>query len=136
MASVEDPMKQASGFAVVGYSVRVPGAADADEFWDVLRHGRDAVSEVPSDRWDVEEFFDPDPEAPGRIATRRAGFLDDVAGFDAAFFGVSAREVKMMDPQHRLLLETAWQALEHSGTAPMGLANTKTGVYMGLSTHD
>ncbi|CAM3141535.1 ACP S-malonyltransferase [Mycobacterium colombiense] len=136
MASVEDPMKQASGFAVVGYSVRVPGAADADEFWDVLRHGRDAVSEVPSDRWDVEEFFDPDPETPGRIATRRAGFLDDVAGFDAAFFGVSAREVKMMDPQHRLLLETAWQALEHSGTAPMGLANTKTGVYMGLSTHD
>lgn len=136
MASAADPKGLASGFAIIGYSVRVPGAADADEFWDVLRQGRDAVSEVPPDRWDVEEFFDPDPEAPGKIVTRRAGFIDDVAGFDASFFGVSAREVKMIDPQHRLLLETAWRALEHSGTAPMGLANTKTGVYMGLSTHD
>lgn len=136
MASVEDPMAQASGFAIVGYSVRVPGAGDADEFWDVLRHGRDAVSEVPSDRWDVEAFFDPDPGVPGKIVTRRAGFIDDVAGFDAAFFGVSAREAKMIDPQHRLLLETAWQALEHAGTAPLALANTKTGVYVGLSTHD
>ncbi len=136
MASAVGPIEPASGFAIVGYAARLPGAADADEFWQVLRQGRDTVSEVPRDRWDVEEFFDPDPEAPGKIVTRRAGFIDDVAGFDAPFFGVSAREVKMMDPQHRLLLETAWQALEHSGTAPMSLANTRTGVYMGLSTHD
>ena len=136
MVSAEGPIEPASGFAIVGYAARLPGAADADEFWQVLRQGRDAVSEVPQDRWDVEEFFDPDPEARGKIVTRRAGFIDDVAGFDAPFFGVSAREVKMMDPQHRLLLETAWQALEHSGTAPMDLANTKTGVYVGLSTHD
>ncbi len=53
------------GFAIVGYAVRVPGAADADEFWDVLQQGRDAVSEVPPDRWDVDEFYDPDPDAPG-----------------------------------------------------------------------
>ena len=116
--------------------MRVPGAADADEFWDVLRQGRDAVSEVPQDRWDVEEFFDPDPDAPGKIVTRRAGFIDDVTGFDAPFFGVSTREVMLMDPQHRLLLETAWRAVEHSGTAPSALANTRTGVFMGLSTHD
>ena len=83
--------------------------------------GRDAVSEVPEDRWDVDEFFDPDPGAPGKIVTRRAGFIDDVAGFDAPFFGMSAREVRMMDPQHRLLLETAWRAVEHSGTAPSAL---------------
>ncbi|MDT5139090.1 MAG: hypothetical protein QOD58_3352, partial [Mycobacterium sp.] len=136
MATVEDPMGRSSGFAIVGYAVRVPGAADADEFWDVLRQGRDAVSEVPQDRWDVEEFFDPDPEAAGKIVTRRAGFIDDVTGFDAPFFGLSAREVRLMDPQHRILLETAWRAVEHSGTAPTALANTNTGVFVGLSTHD
>ena len=136
MASVEDPMQGASGFAIVGYAVRLPGAADADEFWRVLREGRDAVSEVPQDRWNADEFFDPDPDAPGKIVTRRAGFVDDVTGFDAPFFGMSAREVRRMDPQHRLLLETAWRAVEHSGTAPTALANTNTGVFIGLSTHD
>jgi acyl transferase domain-containing protein/acyl carrier protein len=124
------------GFAVVGYALRVPGAADADEFWDVLQQGRDAVSEVPADRWDVEEFFDPNPDAPGKIVSRRAGFIDDVAGFDAPFFGLSKRETMLIDPQHRLLLETAWRAVEHSGTAPSALANTKTGVFVGLGTHD
>src|SRR6516225_7434107 len=118
MASVEDPARPTRGFAIVGYAVRVPGAADADEFWDVLHEGRDAVSEVPPDRWDVDEFFDPDPAAPGKIVTRRAGFVDDVTGFDAPFFGISTRETMLIDPQHRLLLETAWRALEHSGTAP------------------
>ena len=123
-------------FAIVGYAVRVPGAADADEFWEVLQQGRDAVSEVPPDRWDVDEFFDPDPDAPGKIVSRRAGFIDDVTGFDAPFFGLSNRETMLIDPQHRILLETAWQAVEHSGTAPSALANTKTGVFMGLGTHD
>jgi acyl transferase domain-containing protein/NADPH:quinone reductase-like Zn-dependent oxidoreductase len=136
MASVEDPTKPASSFAIVGYAARFPGAADADGFWQLLRHGRDAISEVPRDRWDADEFFDPDPDAPGKVVTRRAGFIDDVTGFDAQFFGVSAREAKLMDPQHRLLLETAWRAVEHSGTAPTALANTNTGVFMGLSTHD
>lgn len=136
MASVVDPMERASGYAIVGYAVRMPGAADAEQFWNMLRAGRDGISEVPSDRWDVEEFFDPDPDAPGKMATRRAGFLDDVVGFDAPFFGLSAREVNFVDPQHRLLLETAWQALEHAGTAPMSLANSNTGVFVGLSTHD
>ena len=117
-----EPQSVAEGFAIVGYAARFPGAADADEFWDVLRQGRDAISEVPEDRWDLGEFYDPDPEAPGKIVTRRAGFIDDVIGFDASFFGVSAREARWIDPQHRLLLETAWQALEHSGTAPMALA--------------
>ncbi|HXS86519.1 MAG TPA: type I polyketide synthase, partial [Mycobacterium sp.] len=124
------------GFAVVGYALRVPGAANAEQFWDVLQQGRDAVSEVPPDRWDVEEYYDPDPNAPGKIVSRRAGFIEDVTGFDAAFFGLSKRETMLIDPQHRLLLETAWQAVEHSGTAPSALANTQTGVFMGLGTHD
>ncbi len=136
MASVEGQQQPASGFAIVGYAARFPGAADADEFWDVLRQGRDAVSEVPEDRWDVDEFYDPDPDAPGKVATRRAGFVDDVTGFDAPFFGMSTREVRFLDPQHRILLETAWRAVEHSGTAPTALANTNTGVFIGLATHD
>ena len=136
MGSAERPIELAPRFAIVGYAARFPGAPDADEFWDVLREGRDAISEVPKDRWDVDEFFDPEPGVPGKIVTRRAGFVDDVTGFDAPFFGMSTREVRLMDPQHRLLLETAWRAVEHSGTAPTALANTNTGVFVGLATHD
>ena len=136
MGSAEGSIEPAPRFAIVGYAARFPGAADADGFWDVLREGRDAVSEVPKDRWDVDEFFDPEPGAPGKVVTRRAGFVDDVTGFDAPFFGMSTREVRLMDPQHRLLLETAWHAVEHSGTAPTALANTNTGVFVGLATHD
>ncbi len=136
MASVEGLRDSASGFAIIGYAARFPGAADADEFWDVLRNGRDAISEVPQDRWDADEFFDPEPGAPGKVVTRRAGFVDDVTGFDAPFFGMSTREVRLMDPQHRILLETAWRAVEHSGTAPTALENSNTGVFVGLATHD
>src|SRR5262245_47957703 len=136
MGSAKHPVEPAPRFAIVGYAARFPGAPDADGFWDVLREGRDAISEVPKDRWDVDEFFDPEPGAPGKVVTRRAGFVDDVTGFDAPFFGMSTREVRSMDPQHRLLLETAWRAVEHSGTAPTALANTNTGVFVGLATHD
>ncbi len=136
MTSAGHPTESEPGFAIIGYAARLPGAANTDEFWDVLQQGRDAVSEVPHDRWDAEEFFSTDADTPGKIVTRRAGFIDDVAGFDAPFFGVTAREVTLMDPQHRLLLETAWRAVEHSGTAPSALANTDTGVFIGLSTHD
>ncbi|ORA39102.1 type I polyketide synthase [Mycobacterium aquaticum] len=136
MESVERPIEQHSRFAVVGYAARFPGAPDAEAFWDVLREGRDAVSEVPKDRWDADEFFDPDPSTPGKVVTRRAGFVDDVTGFDAPFFGMSTREVRLMDPQHRLLLETAWRAIEHAGIAPTSLAESNTGVFVGLATHD
>ncbi|ULP37116.1 SDR family NAD(P)-dependent oxidoreductase [Mycolicibacterium rufum] len=123
-------------FAVVGYAARLPGARDAGEFWDLLREGRDAISEVPPDRWDADAFFDADPGAPGKVVTRRAGFVDDVTGFDAPFFGMSTREVRQLDPQHRLLLETAWHAVEHAGIAPSTLAGSDTGVFVGLATHD
>ena len=138
MESTEDPhpYDPAPRYAIVGYAARFPGAQDADGFWEVLREGRDAVSEVPKDRWDVDDFFDPEPGTPGKVVTRRAGFVDDVTGFDAPFFGMSTREARLMDPQHRLLLEMAWRAVEHSGTAPTALANTNTGVFVGLATHD
>ncbi|MDG4663078.1 type I polyketide synthase [Mycobacterium sp. 236(2023)] len=136
MTDVEGAGELAPRFAIVGYAARFPGASGADEYWELLRDGRDAISEVPQDRWDADEFFDPEPGAPGKVVTRRAGFVDDVTGFDAPFFGMSTREVRSLDPQHRLLLETAWRAIEHSGTAPTALADTNTGVFIGLATHD
>ena len=136
MASTENPTGQTPRFAIIGYAARLPGAPDADRYWDVLHNGRDAVSEIPRDRWDVDEFYDPDPSAPGKVVTRRAAFVDDAVGFDAPFFGISAREANLVDPQHRMLMETAWRAVEHAGTSPTSLANTRTGVFVGLSTHD
>ncbi|MBB2988763.1 acyl transferase domain-containing protein/NADPH:quinone reductase-like Zn-dependent oxidoreductase/acyl carrier protein [Mycolicibacterium iranicum] len=136
MVSAANPNEPAPRFAIVGYAARFPGAQDADGFWDLLRDGRDAISDVPGDRWDVDDFFDPEPGTPGKVVTRRAGFVEDVTGFDAPFFGMSTREVRQLDPQHRLLLETAWRAVEHSGTAPSALAGTNTGVFVGLATHD
>ena len=136
MGTTEHATGQAPRFAIVGYAARLPGAADADQYWEVLQAGRDAISEVPEGRWDADELFDPDPAAPGRVVTRRGGFVEDVTGFDAPFFGVSAREADWIDPQHRLLLETAWRAVEHSGIAPTALANSRTGVFVGLATHD
>ena len=129
-------MTSAGHFAVVGYALRFPGAKDSGAFWRLLTEGRDAVSRVPADRWDADDFYDPDPDAPGKMVARRAGFVDDVAGFDAPFFGISAREAEFMDPQHRLLLETTWSAVEHAGIAPSSLSGTPTGVYIGLSTHE
>jgi len=136
MTSAHHTAESTPRFAIVGYAARFPGAPDADGFWDVLRDGRDAITDVPGDRWDADEFFDPEPGVPGKVVTRRAGFVDDVTGFDAPFFGMSTREVRLMDPQHRILLETAWGALEHAGIDPTSLANSNTGVFVGLATHD
>ena len=90
--------------AVVGLACRFPGGADPERFWASLAGGVDATREVPPDRWDVDAFYDPDPDAPGKICTRRGGFLDRVDGFDPQLFGLAAREAVSLDPQHRLLL--------------------------------
>ena len=98
----------------------------------MLRGGVDASGEVPADRWDVEEFYDADPEAAGRMYTRRGHFLAGVDRFDAGFFGISPREAASLDPQQRLLLEVSWEALEHAGQVPAALAGSRTGVFVGL----
>jgi acyl transferase domain-containing protein/surfactin synthase thioesterase subunit/NAD(P)-dependent dehydrogenase (short-subunit alcohol dehydrogenase family)/SAM-dependent methyltransferase/acyl carrier protein len=123
--------------AVVGLSCRLPGGVnDAQAFWNLLRQGGDAISEVPAPRWDLKAYYDPDPDAPGKMYTRYAGFLDQVDQFDAEFFQISPREAVKMDPQHRLLLELSWEALESGGFKPEGLKGSRTGVYMGICSSD
>ena len=105
--------------AVVGIGCRFPGGVVGPEaYWTFLANGGDAISEIPPDRWNADEFYDPDPFAPGRMSSKWGGFLPDVAGFDADFFGISPREAEAMDPQQRVMLEVAWEALEHAGIAP------------------
>ena len=128
---------QAEPIAIVGLGCRFPGAADGPEaFWRLLSQGVDAVREVPPDRWNIDDFYDPDPAAPGKVGTRCGGFLDRVDEFDAEFFGISPREAVRVDPQHRLLMEVSWEALEDAGIVPADIAETKTGVYVGVIGND
>jgi acyl carrier protein len=122
--------------AVIGLACRFPGAADVQAYWQLLLDGVDAVREVPSERWDIDAYYDSDPEAPGKIYTRRAGLVSDIALFDPAFFAISPREALTMDPQQRLLLETSWTALESAGLATGMLRASRTGVYVGLGTNE
>ncbi|MET9887840.1 SDR family NAD(P)-dependent oxidoreductase, partial [Streptomyces sp. NPDC006430] len=118
--------------AIVGVGLRMPGGAhDLDSLWTVLAEGRDTVTTVPADRFDIDAFYDADPDAEGRTYARHASFLDDVSHFDAAFFGISPREAEPMDPQHRLLLEAAWTSLEDAGIRPRELRDSRTGVFVG-----
>jgi acyl transferase domain-containing protein/NADPH:quinone reductase-like Zn-dependent oxidoreductase/SAM-dependent methyltransferase len=123
--------------AIIGMGCRYPGGADNPQaFWQLLRSGQDAIREIPKDRFDIDAYYDPDPDAPGKIATRWGAFLDSVDQFEPQFFGISPREAISMDPQQRLLLEVAWEALEHAGVAPDSLYNSPTGVYVGVSAND
>lgn len=123
--------------AVVGIGCRFPGNVTGPEsFWQLLADGVDTIEQVPPDRWDADAFYDPDPSASGRMTTKWGGFVSDVDAFDADFFGITPREAVAMDPQHRMLLEVAWEALEHAGIPPDSLSGTRTGVMMGLSSWD
>ncbi|HET8659851.1 MAG TPA: type I polyketide synthase [Micromonosporaceae bacterium] len=122
--------------AIVGMGCRFPGGAGSPEaFWKLLRDGVDAVREVPADRWDSAALYDRDTSAPGKVSSRWGGFLDQVDRFDAGFFGISPREADQMDPQQRLMLEVAWEALESAGQTVDGLAGSATGVFVGVHSH-
>ena len=123
--------------AVIGMACRLPGGIDSpQQLWDALLDGQDFVTEIPDDRWDVEAFYDPEPGVPGRSVTRWGSFLDDVGGFDSDFFGMTEREATAIDPQHRLLLETSWEAIEFAGIDPTSLSGSRTGVFVGLTHSD
>ena len=122
---------------MIGLGCRIPGGVtDSAHFWKLLQTGTDAIREIPADRWDINEYYDSDPDAPGKMASRWGGFLDRVDQFDPAFFGIAPREAISMDPQQRLLLETSWEALEIAGQSPEKLLGTKVGVYLGIAGND
>ncbi|HEX8108313.1 MAG TPA: type I polyketide synthase, partial [Kofleriaceae bacterium] len=131
---------RAEPIAVVGIGCRFPGgqevASTAEQFWQLQLDAVDAITEVPPTRWDASAFYDPDPAAPGKMATRHGGFLGDLTRFDAQFFGISAREATQMDPQQRLLLECAWEAIEHAGQAPRQLSGAPVGVFVGCRSSE
>src|SRR5882724_399411 len=127
----------AAGIAIIGMGCLFPGGINSPEaLWQFLSEGRDAIIEVPPDRWNVDQVYDPDARVPGKSITRWGGFVPDIQKFDPSFFGISPREAAMMDPQQRMLLETAWRALEDAGVQLDRIAGSRTGVYVGISHSD
>jgi acyl transferase domain-containing protein/NADPH:quinone reductase-like Zn-dependent oxidoreductase/NADP-dependent 3-hydroxy acid dehydrogenase YdfG/acyl carrier protein len=123
--------------AIVGIGCRLPGGAnDPESFWDLLRNGMDAIREVPADRWQLDEYFAPHPGLPGKTYSRWGGFMDQIDQFDPDFFGISAREAIHMDPQQRVFLEVAWEALEDAGIPASALKGTSAGVFVGTTMTD
>ncbi|WP_019509581.1 type I polyketide synthase [Pleurocapsa sp. PCC 7319] len=129
---------QHEAIAIVGMGCRFPGGAnDPESFWQLLKDGQDGIEEVPRDRWDINQYYDPNPDTSGKMYTRWGGFLDSkVNEFDPHFFGLTPREVSSMDPQQRLLLEVSWEALEYAGIDPDHLRGSSTGVFIGINTAD
>jgi acyl transferase domain-containing protein len=111
------------------------GANSPAALWDLLVRGVDAVTPIPLDRWNGDAFFDADPDAPGKIATREGAFIDGIAEFDASYFGISPVEARQMDPQQRLFLEVAIEALESAGLTRAQLAGSMCGVFVGVHSH-
>ena len=122
--------------AIIGMACRFPGASDPAAFWRLLHDGVDAVTEVPAERWRLDDYYDPDRSAPGKMSTRWGGFLDQVDRFDAQFFRISRREAAHIDPQQRLLLEVAWEAFADAGQVAERLAGSPTGVFVGIGGDD
>ena len=122
--------------AIIGASCRFPGATGLEEFWQLLREGRNAVGMVPKDRWDAGAAFDANPASPLNVAIRHGAFIESIREFDSAFFGITPREGAAMDPQQRLLLETAYEAFEDAGISMETLAGSKTGVFVGIGPGD
>ncbi len=122
--------------AITGIGCRFPGGAgDPGAFWRLLREGIDTTGEIPSDRWDVG-CYDPEPGKPGKSCTRRGGFIRGIDQIDPGFFGISPREADFMDPQQRLFLEAAWEAIEDGGQVLDLVRGSDTGVFVGISTTD
>ncbi|WP_375495939.1 beta-ketoacyl synthase N-terminal-like domain-containing protein, partial [uncultured Nostoc sp.] len=118
-------------------SCRFPGdATDTESFWQLLASGTNTRAEIPQNRWNVETYYDPTPGIPGKIYTRYGNFINSIDRFDPAFFGISPREAVAIDPQHRLLLEVSWEALEQAAIAPERLAGASVGVFVGNDGHD
>jgi acyl transferase domain-containing protein/acyl carrier protein len=123
--------------AVIGAACRFPGnVCGIDDYWNLLLKGADAVTEVPVDRWDAGAYYSSDPQTPGKICTRYGAFLNAIDQFDPLFFGISEREAAFMDPQHRILLEVAWEAMENAGVSREEMLASRTGIFVGITSND
>src|SRR5579885_2412364 len=125
-----------AAIAIVGAACRFPGADSLDAFWELLRAGRDAVSEVDATRWSTRFYHHPSRSEPGKSYTWSAGLISGIDQFEPAFFGISPREAAQMDPQQRILLELVWHAAEDAGITSSRFAGSETGVYVGASSTD
>lgn len=123
--------------AIIGLACRFPGdASNPDAFWTMLKSGIDGVRSVPSDRWDADRYYDPNPAQAGKMVSKQGGFIEGVDQFDPIFFNITPREALQLDPQQRLLLETAWEAMDYAGQPRDRQAGGRTGVFVGISTND
>ena len=122
--------------AIIGMGCRFPGADSPEAFWRLLERGGNAIGEIPRERWDVDDYFDRNADAPGKMYVRHGGFVEAIDEFDATFFGITPREAEELDPQQRLLLEVVWESLEQAGVAPTSLRGSEAGVFIGMSSDD
>jgi amino acid adenylation domain-containing protein/non-ribosomal peptide synthase protein (TIGR01720 family) len=139
MAAQSSPVNQPKDnrIAVVGIGCRFPGGVDSPEsFWKLLTEKGSGITDIPKDRWDIAEFYSTDHDEPGKMYTRKGGFIEQVDQFDPLFFGIAPGEAAGMDPQQRLLLEVCWEALEHAGIRPSQLRGSNSGIYVGMGTDD
>ena len=128
-----EPAKQLpKAIAIVGLAGRYPQAENLKQFWDNLKHGRDCITEVPTERWDNRFYFDPDPNKAGKSYSKWGGFIDDADKFDPLFFNISPKEAELTDPQERLFLETVWQTIEDAGYSKESMASRRVGVFVGV----
>jgi acyl transferase domain-containing protein/NADPH-dependent curcumin reductase CurA/acyl carrier protein len=130
--------KNSESIAVIGLSCRFPGGADTPEaFWELLKNGLSTSIDVPQSRWDIDAYYDPIPDTPGKMISRKSSFITAaIDEFDANFFKISPKEAEYLDPQQRLLLEVTWEALEDARIIPSALVGSNTGVFIGIASHD
>ncbi|KPL91445.1 type I polyketide synthase [Herpetosiphon geysericola] len=131
-----DSGQSAQAIAIIGMSCRFPGANNLADYWDLLINGRDAITEIPAERWNLAAVYNPDRSVPGTMYTRWGGFVDQPEYFDPAFFGISPREAIHLDPQQRMLLECTWEAFEDAGQSPQALTGSRTGVFIASVSED
>src|SRR5579864_6131717 len=136
LSASADSNSRREPLAIIGMGCRFPGAKGPEDFWRLLCGEGDAITEVPANRFPIDALYDPRPGIVGKVVTRWGGFLDGIDQFDALFFGISSHAANRMDPQHRMLLEVAWEALEDAGLTPEHLVGNKMGVFIGMTTGD
>ena len=129
--------EQREPIAIVGMACRFPSGVNSPEsLWKILHQGIDTITEVPKNRWNINDYYDSKAESPGKIYTNQGGFIDEIDTFDPEFFSISPRETHSLDPQQRLLLEVSWEALENAHQVSEKIFNSQTGVFIGISGQD